>query len=105
MNESNKAGEDTGKFVTRIPLRPSQEQMNIQRWKSLKGVYAYVRSRAEVKTAPLRLELNLNPVNTQIGTWTHCLIVEITHLFSGLNEGQFLYVSAQKEFGKRQSDM
>ena len=35
---------------------------------------------------------------TQVGTWTHCLIIEITHLVSGLHEVQVLDVSAQKEF-------
>ena len=100
MNESDKDWKDTGKLVTKIPLHPSQEQMNIQRWKALKGVYANARSKAEVKTAPLKSELNLNPVNTQIGTWTHSPIVEIAHLFSGLNEAQLLYVSTQKEFAR-----
>ncbi|KAJ8798757.1 hypothetical protein J1605_016560 [Eschrichtius robustus] len=35
---------------------------------------------------------------------THCLLTEITHLVSGLNEAQVLDVSSQKEFSERQSD-
>ena len=40
----------------------------------------------------------------RLGLGTHCLLIEITHLVSGLNEAQVLYVSAQKEFSERQSD-
>ena len=29
---------------------------------------------------------DLNPAKTQIGTWTHAILTEITHLISGLNE-------------------
>ena len=43
-------------------------------------------------------------LNPQVGTQTHYLLIEIAHLVSGLNEAQVLYVSAQKEFGQRQSD-
>ena len=46
-----------------------------------------------------------NPAKTQIGTWTHGLLIEITHLVSGLNEAQVLYVSSQKEFSEWQSDV
>ena len=35
---------------------------------------------------------------------THGLLIEITHLFSGLNEVQVLDVSSQKKFSERQSD-
>ena len=36
------------------------------------------------------------------GTWTHCLLTEIDHLVSGLNEAQVLYVLLlQKEFSDR----
>ena len=45
-----------------------------------------------------------NPAKTQIGTWTHGLLIRITHLVSGLTEAQVLCVSAQKEFSERQSD-
>ena len=38
------------------------------------------------------------------GTWIPDLLAEIAHLVSELNEAQVLYVSAQKEFSKRQSD-
>ena len=44
---------------------------------------------------------DLNPWG---GTWTHCLSVKIAHLVSGLTEAQVLYVSAQKDFSKKQSD-
>ena len=40
----------------------------------------------------------------QIGTWTHGLFIEITHLVSGLNEARVLDVSSQKELSERQSD-
>ena len=45
--------------------------------------------------------LILKPHNSD-GTQTHCLLIEISHLVSGLKE--VLYVSAQKEFRKKQSD-
>ena len=34
----------------------------------------------------------------------HCFLIKITYLVSGLTEVQVLYVSAQKEFSKRQND-
>ena len=62
-----------------------------------------------VETMQLRLGLeptcwDSSPAKTQIGTWTHGLLTEITHLVSGLNEAQVLNVSSQKEFSERQSD-
>ena len=42
----------------------------------------------------LKLRLGLEP----------SLLTKITHLVSGLNEPQAVYVSVQKEFSKRQSD-
>ena len=41
---------------------------------------------------------------TQIATWTHGLLIEITHLVLGLNEAQVLDVSSQKEFSERKID-
>ena len=57
----------------------------------------------------VQLRLDLNP---RAGTRTQPkprlglepLLVEITHLVSGLNEAQVLYVSSQKEFTERQND-
>ena len=61
------------------------------------------------KTTQLRLRFepmgqDLNPAKTQIGTWIPCLLINITHLVSGLNEAQVLDVSSQKEFSERQTD-
>ena len=59
-------------------------------------------------TAPqMGLELSQNSdwyLNPRAGTQTHCLLIEITHLVSGLNEAQLLYVSVQKKFSERQSN-
>ena len=35
---------------------------------------------------------------------THCLLIEIAHLISGLNKAQVLDVSWQKDFSERRSD-
>ena len=61
------------------------------------------------ETMQLRLGLehmgwDLNPAKTQVGTWTHSLLTEITYLAPELNEAQVLDVSLQKEFSERQSD-
>ena len=40
----------------------------------------------------------------RLGLEPHCLLIEITHLVSGLNEALVLDVSLQKEFSERQSD-
>ena len=48
-------------------------------------------------------QMGLKP-QTQVGAWTHCLFIEITHLVSELSEAQVLDVSSQKEFSGRQSD-
>lgn len=45
-----------------------------------------------------------NPAKTLLGTWTHDLLIRITHPMSGLTEVQVLCVSAQKEFSERQGD-
>ena len=47
--------------------------------------------------------MGLKP-QTQVGAWTHCLFIEITHLVSELSETQVLDVSSQEEFSGRQSD-
>ena len=48
-------------------------------------------------------QMGLKP-QTQVGAWTHCLFIEITHLVSELSETQVLDVSSQEEFSGRQSD-
>ena len=64
----------------------------------------------EIETVQLRLGLeptgrDLSLDRTQMGlTWTHSLLIVITHLVSGLKEAEVLYVSLQKEFSERQSD-
>ena len=47
---------------------------------------------------------DVNPAKTQTGTRTHGLLIEITHLVSGLNEAQVLDVSSQEGFSERKSD-
>ena len=44
-----------------------------------------------------------NPAKTLLGTWTHNLLIRITHLVSGHTEAQDLCVSLQKEFSEKQS--
>ena len=61
------------------------------------------------ETVHLRLGLepmgwDVNPAKTQTGTRTHGLLIEITHLVSGLNEAQVLDVSSQEGFSERKSD-
>ena len=58
------------------------------------------RASGGIRSQP-KLRLGLEPMGS---TRTHCLFLEITHLVSGLNEAQVLYISAQKEFSERQSD-
>ena len=58
-------------------------------------------------TPQMRLEPSRNSHwdwNPQAGTQTHCLLIEIAQLVSGLREARVLYVSVQKEFRERQSD-
>ena len=56
-------------------------------------------SQGHFETVELRLGLeptrwDSNPAKTHIGTLTHGLLTEITHLVSGLNEAQVLDVSS-----------
>ena len=57
-----------------------------------------------IQTETTQLRWDMNPTKTEIGTRTPCLLIEMAHVASGLNEAQVLYVSAQKEFSKWQSD-
>ena len=44
-----------------------------------------------------------DPAKTLLETWTHNLLLRITHLVSGHTEAQDLCVSLQKEFSEKQS--
>ena len=55
----------------------------------------------EIETVQLRTRTWQEP---RLGTWTHGLLTEITHLVSGPNEAQVLYASLQKEFSEIWSD-
>ena len=43
-----------------------------------------------------------NPAKTLLGTWTHSLLIRITHLVCGHSEAQDLCVSLQKEFSEKE---
>ena len=73
-------------------------------WEDVGRLYANTIETMQLILGLEPTHLDSNPAKTQTGTCTHGLLIEITHLVSGLNEAQLLDVSSQKEFSERQRD-